>query len=114
MILNFLNLPRLFSTSGKFRVGKVRLRWDDCWHGTPPSSYLKKDPCAYCGEKGGTIDHIYPKNPRRKLKGGLKTGFNPFHWTNYTGCCERCNTQKSNQHLFEFLIMRNKPLGGKE
>lgn len=44
--------------------------------------------CAYCGEYGDTIDHIWP----RKL-GGKST------WGNMVTCCKSCNSKKGSKTL---------------
>lgn len=55
----------------------------------------RRDPCAYCGEAGGTIDHIVP----------LKSdGAN--HWQNFTGACLACNGGKRDRPLLDFLLRR--------
>ena len=63
---------------------------------------LKKDPCCYCGGKGGSIEHIVP---RTVLKG--------THWENKSGACQKCNSKKSNQKLIWFLVIHRKFLGTK-
>lgn len=44
---------------------------------------LRLDPCTYCGREAGGIDHIQPTSV-----GGVDD------WTNYAGCCQRCNATK--------------------
>jgi len=52
-------------------------------HGQEYVDALRADPCAYCGDPGGTIDHVKPK-----ALGGSDSDMN------LTGCCRRCNTRK--------------------
>ncbi len=53
---------------------------------------MKKDPCAYCGDKGGSIDHIIPK-----IKGGTALD-------NLTGSCQNCNSRKSAKDLLTYML----------
>jgi 5-methylcytosine-specific restriction endonuclease McrA len=53
---------------------------------------LRLDPCSYCGEFEGTIDHIEPVD-----QGGVN------HWTNFTAACGSCNSRKGTTPLLEFL-----------
>lgn len=46
--------------------------------------------CAYCGERGDTIDHVVPRS-----RGGQHS------WDNCVACCQRCNTRKANLTLAE-------------
>ncbi len=59
---------------------------------------VKRDPCAYCGIKlpsrEMTIDHIEPK-----ALGGSKGS-----WTNRTGSCRQCNSDKAHTPLLFFLL----------
>ena len=57
---------------------------------------LKKDPCAYCGNAGGTLDHIHPRS---------RFGING--WLNYTGSCQLCNSRKGSRSVLEFLMGMN-------
>jgi hypothetical protein len=57
---------------------------------------LRADPCAYCGRKGGTLDHIAS---RHGAKG-------PNAWTNLSGACLRCNMEKGSGTLLMFLAKR--------
>jgi hypothetical protein len=54
---------------------------------------LRCDPCAYCGEAGGALDHIQPKNA-----GGVDG------WTNLTSSCRSCNSLKTDLRLLEALL----------
>lgn len=54
---------------------------------------LWRDPCAYCGDGGGVIDHIEPK-----YHGGERT------WENLTAACARCNSSKSDRSLLYHLL----------
>ena len=62
------------------------------------SGVLRKDPCAYCGEAGETVDHIVPKG-----RGG-KTS--PSQ--NGTGSCFHCNNLKAHESMLSFLLRREK------
>lgn len=56
--------------------------------GNAPSykEIVRRDPCSYCFDSGGTVDHIIP----RAFLRGSERG----HWTNLTGACESCNRRK--------------------
>lgn len=56
------------------------------------AAIIAADPCSYCGEAGGTIDHIVPI-----IEGGEN------HWGNLTGACRSCNSSKNRHSLLEFL-----------
>lgn len=53
---------------------------------------VRRDPCAYCGDPGGTLDHIVP----------LSAG-GDSDWTNLSGACARCNSSKGAKSLLQFL-----------
>lgn len=55
---------------------------------------LRHDACAYCGEPGGTVDHIVPKSD-----GGTDT------LNNLTGACQCCNLRKRSMELWRFLML---------
>jgi 5-methylcytosine-specific restriction endonuclease McrA len=55
---------------------------------------LRRDPCAYCGGVGGGVDHVEPY-----IQGGAND------WTNLTGCCRRCNQEKSTRGALLFLAL---------
>jgi len=57
---------------------------------------IRHDPCCYCGDAGGTVDHIEASS-----KGG------PNHWTNYASACRSCNTGKHTRSLLTFLVKRS-------
>lgn len=57
------------------------------------ANIIADDPCSYCGETGGTIDHILP----RKLGGSNL-------WVNLTSACGSCNSSKQDKNLLEFLV----------
>jgi HNH endonuclease len=61
------------------------------------------DPCSYCGEQGGTLDHIVPKK-----SGGTDA------WDNLTAACFSCNAQKQAQGLLWFLYTRGEACTAKE
>ena len=54
---------------------------------------LRRDPCAYCGGAGGTIDHITPR-----ALGGSKDSIR-----NWTGACLQCNLKRGPRGLLYFL-----------
>jgi HNH endonuclease len=62
---------------------------------------LRRDPCAYCGATGGTIDHIVPTAAR-----GERTT------ANMTGSCAACNQAKGRWPLLPFLLLRPWALTG--
>jgi hypothetical protein len=59
----------------------------------PYTAILRKDPCVYCGEVAGTIDHIVPQG-----SGG------PDTIDNLTAACRNCNLRKGSRPLWKFLI----------
>lgn len=56
---------------------------------------LHRDPCAYCGAPGGTVDHIVPTDSDGR--GTID---------NLTGACVYCNNQKRELSLLVFLRWR--------
>lgn len=56
---------------------------------------LLQDRCCYCGEPMEHLDHIVPTS-----KGG------PDMWDNLTAACKRCNSQKNNRSLLDFLLYK--------
>lgn len=56
---------------------------------------LSADPCSYCGEIGGTVDHIEPL-----ARGGAAS------WQNLTAACRKCNASKNARSLLVFLATR--------
>lgn len=61
---------------------------------------LRADPCCYCGEQGGCVDHIEPRS-----LGGAD------HESNLTGICRSCNSSKGQSSPLIFMI-RGKGRGG--
>lgn len=57
--------------------------------------YLGRDPCAYCGRPGGTIDHIVAR-----ARGGTNAP------DNLTGSCAACGGLKGTWPLLPFLLLR--------
>lgn len=57
---------------------------------------LRADPCAFCGETAGTLDHIRSQSAEN----------GPTHWTNLTGACPACNLDKGADTLLGFLLRR--------
>lgn len=68
---------------------------------------LRADPCSYCGEPGGTVDHITPVAANGDLG-----------WKNLTASCRSCNASKSTTPLLVFLHRRmtdpNRQGGGRD
>lgn len=60
------------------------------------ASIIVNDPCAYCGKKGGTVDHIDPI-----ARGGSN------EWNNLAGACRKCNASKCASPLIEFLARKS-------
>lgn len=56
---------------------------------------LRRDPCSYCGEPAGTIDHITAVH-----RGG------DGDWVNLTAACLACNSGKGPKNLLEYLLDR--------
>lgn len=56
---------------------------------------LKADPCAYCGEPAGSIDHIDPSS-----RGGTN------EHDNLTGACTSCNSSKHSTPLLRHMLLR--------
>jgi DNA polymerase III alpha subunit len=56
---------------------------------------VRRDPCSYCGEPGGTVDHIEPV---------ALGGSNDVE--NLTGACKNCNSRKRTRPLLVFLLER--------
>lgn len=61
----------------------------------PYIAILQKDPCSYCGDPAGTIDHIVPI-----ADGGTS------EWGNLAAACQPCNTSKGKKSLLEFMLWR--------
>lgn len=58
-------------------------------------AHLYRDPCSYCGEDGGTVDHIIPV-----VAGGSSEE------ANFTAACRSCNASKNDRGLLTFLLSR--------
>lgn len=63
--------------------GKVARHW---------LAVLARDPCSYCGQPGGAIDHVVPI-----ALGGV------HDHTNVVGACGSCNSRKGARSLLNFL-----------
>lgn len=61
---------------------------------------MRREPCTYCGNAGGTIDHIHPR-----VQGGING------WENETACCTRCNSLKDRKPALFFFLQRRRPSG---
>ena len=78
--------------------GFVHRQWASYFRGAGGSgvrmaAIMRRDPCAYCGGDGGTVDHIHPMS-----LGGLNW------WWNMTGSCDRCNQRKGRRMLLQFMV----------
>lgn len=58
---------------------------------------LLSDPCAYCGKRSSTIDHVRPR------ASGGRNG-----WRNEVGACLDCNGQKADTPLLHFLLHKKR------
>ncbi len=78
------------------------LRVDGQSHYEAWLALVRRDPCAYCGERGscGTVDHV---DPRCRPARGLGS---PHGWINTVGACTRCNGAKRDLGLLVFLYRR--------
>ncbi len=54
---------------------------------------VRFDPCSYCFDAGGSVDHIVPLNA-----GGMDV------WENYTGSCRSCNSSKRDKDVLSFML----------
>lgn len=71
----------------------------DAWE-----AVVRCDVCAWCGEPGGTVDHILP---RQRTADSVDRRSS---WTNMTGACDRCNHHKSDASLLDMLLNGDDPL----
>lgn len=55
---------------------------------------LASDPCVYCGEPAGEVDHLDPI-----AKGGAND------WSNLTAACRTCNARKGHRSVLEALLL---------
>lgn len=62
---------------------------------------VRSDPCGFCGDDGGTVDHVVPRNPLVAVPLGGK-----WSWLNYSSCCPACNERKGSLSLLWFLWVR--------
>lgn len=70
--------------------------WTDRFGGW--AHVLRRDPCAYCGAKATTIDHIRPRHGRsRDYYSDIG---------NLTGACGPCNQDKGTMPLLVYLALR--------
>jgi 5-methylcytosine-specific restriction endonuclease McrA len=56
---------------------------------------LRDDPCVYCGQDAGAVDHI----------DALHVG-GSNDWENLTATCRSCNSSKRTEALLSFLLRR--------
>lgn len=63
---------------------------------------IANDPCAYCGDKGGSVDHVVPQS----LSKITLQGFSIHHWTNLVGVCQKCNSMKDAKTIVGFLAAK--------
>lgn len=80
--------PERVAVTRRLEMSKRRLTGVDVTYGV----IVARDPCAYCGDAGGTIDHIMPL-----AYGGSND------WENLTGACLSCNSRKSDKLLLAWL-----------
>jgi len=59
------------------------------------SRALRRDPCAWCNGRGGTVDHLVPQ-----ALGG------DDRWENLAGACRRCNASRGIDTLVVHLTKR--------
>ena len=71
----------------------VYVPWERRAHGDVSGFATKRDildrdrrTCAYCAQRGETVDHINPKS-----RGGRDT------WENLVACCHKCNNEKADR-----------------
>ncbi len=65
-----------------------------CYQREEWSVVLRRDPCVYCGERGGTVEHVNPRGPRSPVSNGV-------------GACEKCNGERGSVPLIYYLIWRS-------
>lgn len=82
--------------SKRFSVWKLAGSMDGLYHAYGRA--LQADPCAYCGEPAGDLDHIIPVEEIRQGRNTKRT-----EWENLTAACHRCNMRKERASLLEFL-----------
>jgi HNH endonuclease len=83
------------------------LREDGQSHRAAWMMVLRRDPCSYCDNAGGTIDHVEPRSRPTRL--GTRGG-GAHTWANYVGACTNCNGRKGAASLLLFLAAcRNCP-----
>lgn len=60
---------------------------------------IANDPCAYCRGNGEHDDHVHPLS-----QGGTD------HWWNLVRACSRCNLEKANRTVEQWLAARGYPV----
>ena len=83
--------PEKVRAKARRRQGRIH-PGDEWW-----ASVLERDPCCYCGDPGGTVEHIVPMSA-----GG---GSEP---DNLAGACLGCNSAKQAKSLLLFLATRRR------
>lgn len=58
---------------------------------------IRCDPCSWCGGRGGTVEHVTPRS-----RGGPKE----HRAHNSAGACSRCNNERANVTVLEYLLRR--------
>ncbi len=58
---------------------------------------IKNDPCVYCGEPGGEVEHVEPL-----ALGGSS------EWDNLAGACRSCNSSKHATPLLMYLLAKQR------
>jgi hypothetical protein len=85
--------------------GKGYALGDACGLEEPWRAILRREPCSYCSDAGGTLDHIVPRMGARKSSGSLD---------NLASACEECNSRKGHTPLLLYLLSRLSPGYGEE
>lgn len=76
------------------------LRTDGQSHYEAWQSLVRRDPCSYCHDAGGTVDHLEPRSRTAR-------GIGSVHgWINTAGACSACNGSKRDRDLLWFLYLR--------
>lgn len=64
------------------------------FHDEEWSMVLRRDPCVYCGSRGGTVEHVDPRGPRSPVINGV-------------GACLGCNQERGSVPLIYYLLWRH-------
>lgn len=69
---------------------RFRSQWSKGWR-----EIVRADPCAWCGDAGGFVDHIVPQS---RCNAGRRKS-----WMNLTGTCAKCNVQRGDAPMLQWL-----------